>query len=196
MKTRPARALRARALPLLAVVLAFGLLGAACGESKPPNVDAQVEEGLEAHAAGDIERAVKIYNAVLAKQPANKYALYNLGLIDQNAGRLKEAIARYRAALVADPDFEPALFNLAIALTPGDPQQAETLYRRIIELNPNHASAHLNLGFLLKSMGKEAEGQQEIDIAVTLDPALESNARPAGEDSGSNGAEKPASTTG
>lgn len=161
---------------LAALMVGVAFAGPACGSSsEKPKTDAAIEKGLQAQSEGKIAEATKVYNSVLAKDPANKYALYNLGLIDQQAGRTDAAITRYRAALASDPNFEPALFNLAIAVTPTDPQQALTLYKRVIAINPNNAAGHLNLGFLLKSMGQEDEGQTEIDKAVQLDPSLGGN---------------------
>jgi TolB-like protein/tetratricopeptide (TPR) repeat protein len=50
-------------------------------------------------------------------------------------------------------------------------QEAERGYRRAIELNPNNALAHLELGFsVLVVQGRVDEGLQEVRRAVALDP--------------------------
>jgi Flp pilus assembly protein TadD len=46
----------------------------------------------------------------------------------------------------------------------------------VIAIEPKDASAHLNLGFALRSQGKVSQGNAEIAEAVQLDPALSSRA--------------------
>jgi protein O-GlcNAc transferase len=133
-----------------------------------------LDRGLKAHAEGRIDEAAEAYQEVLSLDPDNKYAHYNLGLIDHLAGRSQAAEVKYRLALSYDPDFVPALFNLAILRTAESPAEAEDLYRHVIEVQPDHATAHLNLGFILISRGRQDEGQVLIDRAIELDPQLES----------------------
>jgi tetratricopeptide (TPR) repeat protein len=137
-----------------------------------------LNRGLTAHVEGRIDEAAEAYREVLSIDPDNKYAHYNLGLIDHQAGRSDAAEVKYRMALSYDPDFVPALFNLAILRTAESPAEAEDLYRHVIEVQPDHATAHLNLGFLLISLGRQDEGQALIDQAILLDPTLESRRAP------------------
>ncbi len=120
-------------------------------------------------------RAAELYRQALDDDGGNEIALYNLGLIAQADGKARQAERRYRAAIQADPDFTPALFNLAILRT-GDRayDEAADLYRQVVAIDPGNASAHLNLGFLLRDdLGRAAEGQAELDLAVELDPSLQ-----------------------
>lgn len=155
------------ALPLFVALLA------ACGSSKAnaPAVD-PLTAGLKAQTEGRTADAIKDYQAVLQKDPHNKYAYYNLGLIDQLAGRADSAELNYRTALQTDPNFAPALYNLAILRTGPSPHEAIDLYRHEITIMPGDAAAHLNLGFLLVSMKQQAEGKSELDRAVALDPSM------------------------
>jgi hypothetical protein len=45
-------------------------------------------------------------------------------------------------------------------------------------VDPSHAAAHLNLGFLLIEQGHERRGQKELEEAVRLDPSLEDRIGP------------------
>jgi tetratricopeptide (TPR) repeat protein len=155
------------ALPLVVVLLA------ACGASKAnaPTVD-PLTAGLKAQTEGRTADAVKDYQAVLQKDPHNKYAYYNLGLIDQLAGRADSAELNYRTTLQSDPNFAPALYNLAILRTGPSPNEAVDLYRHEITIMPGDAAAHLNLGFLLISLKQPVEGKAELDRAVALDPSM------------------------
>jgi tetratricopeptide (TPR) repeat protein len=67
---------------------------------------------------------------------------------------------------------------LAILRTAESPAEAENLYRHVIEVQPDHAPIHLDLGFLLVSLGRSDEGEALIDRAIVLDPELESPRAP------------------
>ena len=156
------------------------LLAAACGgsTSSTPSASDQLNAGLRAQAAGDLTTAAADYRAVIALDPKNKYAYYDLGDVLQIQNQLAAAEQNYRACLQIDPNFVPALYNLAILRTTPSPTEAEELYRHVISLQPNDAAAHLNLGFLLRSEGKTAEGDAELRTAVSLDSSLASRIPP------------------
>ncbi|MGH2673242.1 MAG: tetratricopeptide repeat protein, partial [Actinomycetota bacterium] len=159
------------------------------GDSDGERSEAALEEGLEAHAAGDLAAAEEAYERAIQLDPQNKFAYYNLGVIEQSRGELPPAESHYRTTLGLDPDFVPALFNLAILRTEaGFADEAVTLYEHLIEVTPIEsaspedvrlvAAAHLNLGFLLIEQGQERRGQRELDEAVRLDPSLEDRIGP------------------
>ena len=155
-------------------------LGGACGHTKTSAQKAldALSKGLAAHRAGNLTEAAKDYHEVLALDPNNKFAYFDLGVIDQAQGRSQAAEANYRQALQIDPNFTSALFNLAIVRKPVDAQEAITLYRRLLVVNPNDAAGHLNLGFALLETGQTAEGNAELARAVQLDPSLQSRVTP------------------
>jgi tetratricopeptide (TPR) repeat protein len=163
--------------------LGFVLVLTACpGEPEPTErqvAEELLQEGLEAHADGDLEEAEDLYLEVIRLDPQNKFAYYNLGVIEHGRGALVEAAARYRTAISIDPNFVSALFNLAIARTElGDSHEAIQLYERIIELEPDNAPAHLNLGFVLIDEGFERRGRRQLEEAVQIDPSLEDRVEP------------------
>jgi Flp pilus assembly protein TadD len=65
------------------------------------------------------------------------------------------------------------LFNLAIVRTAaGDVAGAIELYEKYVELKPDDAGGHLNLGLLLVQRGDAIGGQREIEAAIALDPTI------------------------
>ncbi|HEY8741360.1 MAG TPA: tetratricopeptide repeat protein [Candidatus Dormibacteraeota bacterium] len=146
--------------------------GGSAAQSDAQQASAALSAGLLAQNQGKTQEAINDYNKVLAHDPKNKYAYYDLGLIDQQAGRNDSAEKRYRSALTVDPQFEPALFNLAILRTVPSRSEAENLYRQVITVDAKNAAAHLNLGFVLKSEGRTDEASAEFATAVALDAQL------------------------
>jgi tetratricopeptide (TPR) repeat protein len=156
--------------PLAAIVLA------ACGASAARSDDQldrdYFDAGLRAQQAGNLTEAAADYRKALAHNPSDKFAYFDLGLINQQAGNNDAAEKIYRAALQIDPNFVSALFNLAIIRTPVDAQETEQLYRHVIALQPGAAGPHLNLGFLLRSLGRTDEAKAEFARALVLDASV------------------------
>lgn len=101
------------------------------------------------------ERASRLYEAVLARDPDHPDAHCNLGRLLHEGGRLELAETHYRAALAARPDDATAHYNLGVALEDrGDAAAAEAAYRRALELDPESADAHFNLAGVLERAGR------------------------------------------
>ncbi len=168
MNTRTRRGRAAAVAVLLATTL--GLSACSGSETKAP-ATGSLEAALKDQVAGKTDQAAAAYQALLAKDPRNKVAAYNLGLIAQNKGDVAEAKAKYEQALQADPAYVPALFNLAIVETGNNNKPvAESLYRRALAADDTDANTHLNLGFLLLDQGKKADGQAQLRRAAELSP--------------------------
>jgi tetratricopeptide (TPR) repeat protein len=169
------------ALPLV-LVLAFAACsggGSPAAQATDPAADA-LARGIAAHNAGRIDEAQKDYFTVLASDPKNKYAYYNLGQIARTGNQLAIAEGYYRSALEVDPNYGPALFGLgAVRQAFNAIQEAIDLYRKDVSIEPGNAAAHYNLGILLRIQGKTAEGDAEIAKAIQLDPKLPQPAPPS-----------------
>ncbi len=158
------------------VAVACGLVLASCGGSgsSAPSVNPKLTQGIHAEESGNNALAVSDFLAVVKADPTDDVAWYDLGVIAHQAGQDPQAVKDYQAALAKHPKYFPALYNLAILETGSDPAGAAALYRRAIAVEPGNGAAHLNLGFLLRSLGQTAAGTDEITKAVSLDPALAS----------------------
>ena len=97
--------------------------------------------------------------------------LTNLGVLCKREGNLDDAVAAYDRALSADPKNRAALYNRAWARRQtGDLRGAAADGRILVELFPQEAGAHFELGAALLVLGKEREALREYDRALELDP--------------------------
>lgn len=153
--------------------MAVGL--ASCGATAATqSVSSELIAGIAAQDTGRYSAAALDYQKVLAKQPNNVYALFDLGDAQQFQNQDASAAMHYREALALDPNFESAMYNLATLDASTNPNEAKALYDQVLSISPNDADAHFNLGYVLISLHQKAAGEGQIKIAVKLDPSLKS----------------------
>jgi tetratricopeptide (TPR) repeat protein len=78
----------------------------------PSLVDAYVNLGRLAHAAGDAREAARLDHLALERSPDDPIVHFNLALALEDLGSHAPAVAHYQRALALDPDFADAHFNL------------------------------------------------------------------------------------
>ena len=162
---------------VLVVAWATGLVVAginAAITSKPDSTQAAAYglEGVQAQQRGHLDEAAEAYRRALAHDPRNTLAYYNLGVIAQTQGQSSAAEDYYRAALSFNGRLVPAMYNLAILRTTQAPQEAVHLYEQAISIEPRDAVLHLNLGFVLHALGRDADARREFATAIGLDPRV------------------------
>ena len=92
----------------------------------------------DATHTGDLERAERTYQAVLAKQPNESQALAGLGNVLRMRGNPSGAIRAYQHAIDVNPSYLPALLGLAdIQWVSGDRAGAARWYKHIIDRFPD-----------------------------------------------------------
>lgn len=163
---------------LLFVLTVVGVMVGACGStaSSSPSGNAAdlLKQGLQAQLAGNLSTAESDYKKVIQLDSRNKWAHYNLGTVYDQQGMKSQAISEYQTTLSIDQNFTNAIFNLAVDTATADPPGAEALYRRVIAIDPQRATAWLNLGFVLLAEGKSDEARANWDKAIAIDPSLTS----------------------
>jgi Tfp pilus assembly protein PilF len=133
----------------------------------------ELTSALALHTAGQLDEAERLYSQILAKDPQNKYALFNLGQIAHTRKQYSEAITKYTAALTSDPAYFPALYNEALAYEAvNDNTNAIATMRKAADVNPKHAATLFNLGRLLVASGQTDEGNNYVAQAMIIDPTL------------------------
>ena len=124
----------------------------------------------------DMHQAQEYFRQAIDADPS--FAAAYSGLAQAHYGRYQgskedAAIAKSAAekALELDPTLSDAMVTLGrIKLDSWDWSGMEEEYRKAIEVNPNNALAHRELGEHLDAMGRLDEGLKECKVAEQLDP--------------------------
>ena len=142
-------------------------------------VTSLVQTGLTQADKKNWSAATATFQKVLAINPANVYANYDLGWIAQSRGNSNEAISYYTKCLAANAAYTPAMYNEAILLESSHPQQAIAMYQKIVRVDPKASSAYLRMALVQAEQGDTAAAKANDAKAVSIDPALSKDKLPA-----------------
>lgn len=134
--------------------LLTSIVAARAAQSRPGEADRLFARALQLHRAGDVESAVRDYQAVLAIDPTRADARANLGAAYAGMGRYEDAIQQYNVSLALDSENASVRFNLALAYYKAARLgQAAQELARVLAAQPGNANAtmvladcHLRLG--------------------------------------------------
>jgi tetratricopeptide (TPR) repeat protein len=124
--------------------------------------------GLRITALGD--------EVVVREGPRAWKAETGQGVLDFEVAELAAKVAPLiRRAAAADPvatreASAQEWFELACEMEPSDPGQAKGAYQRVLERDPRHADAHLNLGRLLHEAGDARAAETHYRLALAARP--------------------------
>jgi len=66
-------------------------------------IDQALQQGVEAHKAGQVQEADRLYTAILKAQPKHPDANHNMGVIAVGVGKVEKALSFFKTALEANP---------------------------------------------------------------------------------------------
>ena len=66
-------------------------------------IDQALQQGIEAHKAGRVQEADRLYTAILKAQPKHPDANHNMGVLAVNVGKVELALPFFKTALEANP---------------------------------------------------------------------------------------------
>ncbi|MDB4092446.1 tetratricopeptide repeat protein [bacterium] len=66
-------------------------------------IDQALQRGVEAHKAGQIQEADRLYTAIIKAQPKHPDANHNMGVLAVGVGKVEEALPFFKTALEANP---------------------------------------------------------------------------------------------
>ncbi|HYY94773.1 MAG TPA: tetratricopeptide repeat protein [Pyrinomonadaceae bacterium] len=116
-------------------------------------------QGQDAHAKKEYERAVEFYEEALKLKPEFAEAEFQKGAALVALKRKAEAEKSYRRAMELKPTWAlpPAALGLLLVETPGREREAEPLLRRALELDAKNLMATIALAELRSRAGDAAE---------------------------------------
>ena len=138
---------------------------------EPPSLEAQIDEALLHHRAGQLAEAEDIYRRILAVDPEYPYALCLLGAIAQAAGEYDQAVDLISRAIGAKPDYADAYSNLGAGLMVLlRHEEALACFENATALAPGNAEAHNNRGVSLRWLGRPEEAIASYRKAIDIRP--------------------------
>ena len=112
------------------------------------------------------------FDAVLASEPTNRFAVLRSGIALLKRGDARAAAARLRLSVALDPGQPESRYALADALTrAGDVSAAIPEWMETVRLQPRRAAAWSNLGTTLGRAGRFVDAERAFAQAVALEPA-------------------------
>ncbi len=129
------------------------------GSARQHSVQDRFMAAVEAEEAGEKQRAIALYEELIAFDPLYAAAYINLGTIFFHLRQYGRAEELYRRATEADPTYVLAFFDLGNVLDELERMdESIAAYRRAVELSPRYADAHYNLALAYerKGLGRQA----------------------------------------
>jgi tetratricopeptide (TPR) repeat protein len=154
--------------PMASAPAEFYLRGA--GGSAAAQTERRFDLAVRAEEAGDKQKAMQLYEELLAADPKYAPACINLGTLHFHARRFDRAEECYRRATESDPGYVLAYFDLGNVLDEiGRLDESVAAYRRAIELAPRYADAHYNLALAYERLNRPRAALRHWQAYVGLD---------------------------
>jgi tetratricopeptide (TPR) repeat protein len=139
--------------------------------TNPDSVPAMTLAAENYEAAGEQEKALEIYQAMLRQQGPSSQLLYRLARVYWTEHRWDEALKVLESMASLDPNDATIFVNMGrIYSYTQDELKAEENFQRAVELDPKMFEAHLGLGQTLHRKGNLEGAIHELQIAATLNP--------------------------
>ena len=135
------------------------------------HIEKRLDQAVAFHQAGQLSKAERLYQQVLADNPRNADALHLLGVVAYQVGRHEIAVNLITHAIEIDPQQVEAYNNLGIVFKEQKKSEKSIqTYHKAIEINPDHAEAHYNLGNAYQEQGKSEKSIQAYHKAIKIQP--------------------------
>lgn len=139
----------------------------------PAAVIKEFEAGKKAEQHGEIDAAVRLYEAALRESPDFYPALNNLGIRHLQKGDVKAAEIEFRRVIELNQNGAQAYFNLGnvLYMTRRNEEAKQTLEAGL-RLAPSSAMGHYLNGSVLARLGDFNSAEEQLKTARELDPKM------------------------
>jgi len=154
-------------------------------ELNPGSLAAHNSLGVSLAQLRRYEEAIASFQAALHINPNNTtiqdnlaVAQHNLIIVSENQRQSGNAIGVNQQAVYSNSEMLNEYIRQGnLAQLSGNYAQAENIWRRFVQIDPNNAIAHNNLGVSLSELGRSREAISFLRRAIELDPAGASSYR-------------------
>jgi tetratricopeptide (TPR) repeat protein len=153
-----------------------------------------LQRGVDAHKAGQLQEAHRLYAAILKVQPKHPDANHNTGLLTVGFGKTEQALPFFKTALEANPSMAQFWYSHIVALIklerlidakvllnqakskgirgPDFDQLEQKLNdaNKALSIKPDHAEAYHNMGNLLQEQNKLEDAIEAYNKAIAIKP--------------------------
>jgi tetratricopeptide (TPR) repeat protein len=156
-------------------MLGLGLVTSPAPAQSPPPAapPATIERGVRLHDAGRFDEAIAVYRDVLAADPSNIRAHYEIAYSSMAKKDLPGAIAWLERGLALSPPNANEFYHLlGIAReATGNLTAAEDAFRRAVAAAPTRGPLHFSLGLNLAGQSRFEEATRAFEANLRLRPA-------------------------
>jgi tetratricopeptide (TPR) repeat protein len=143
----------------------------AAAKADPVNLNVQMEIGNTLREVRRLDHAEAAYRRILEQEPRHATAIVGLGYVCRARAQWTAALDHFEAAAAARPG--DLNIQLEIAHTLREMcrlDDAESIYRRILEEKPEYLGALLGLGYINRERGQWAVALKHFEAAEALRP--------------------------
>jgi len=157
-------------------------------------IDQALQQGVDAHKAGQLQEAHRLYAAILKVQPKHPDANHNTGLLTVGFGKIKLALPFFKTALEANPSNAQFWYSHIVALMKLDKAiEAKALLdqakrkgikgadfdqlekklndaNKALSIKPDSADGYYNMGIALQGQNKLEEAIEAYNKALSIKP--------------------------
>lgn len=140
------------------------------GATDPRGIQDRFHAAVQAEETGEKQRAIALYEEILAIDPNYAAACINLGTVFFHLRQFSRAEELYRRATVADPGYVLAYFDLGNVLDELERlDESIAAYLKAVTLSPRYADAHYNLALAYERCGQTRNALRHWRAYVKLD---------------------------
>src|SRR5208337_1592979 len=152
---------------LIFVSVICGLLFAGCQRA---GADAY-SQGLEVLAAGDAQKAIKLFSQAITANPGECHIYNDRGVAYKISGNPENALADYTKALELNPDYANALNNRGVIyLQKGLYDNAIEDFTGALKSTELKSKVHTNLGIAYAQKGNHKQAVENLEAALSFRP--------------------------
>ncbi len=134
-------------------------------------VDAREGRHDDKNSVESIERAISLYERVVAADPNVIDAWFNLGNLNARLRRFPEAIQYFKKALELKPDYDLPVVNMAnVYRQMGQDEAALAGYEHYLTIDPKNAHVRYQMGEIYLARNDRARAEQNFRQAVQINP--------------------------